>query len=354
MSLLWMDSFDHYGTGSTGRTNMLAGQWAEVYSGLGPSTSFFRTGTHSFYAYAGGKAVVARRVFGAPKTTAGVGYALYITSLPVGNASHGLGTFCDFANSPQVLFVLQSTGAVSAYRGTTATLLGTSADGVIVAEAWQHVEMAVTISDTVGAAEVRVNGVTVLSLSGIDTAATSLIETSQWRYEGLSVSYNMAVSYLDDMFAWDSEGSSNNTFIGDRRVRTLYPTADTATAEWTPSGAASGYAAIDDVTPDGDTTYVTAGVTVPTTSEYEIDDLPASVVSINAVQTVPMSKKADAGDGNLQVSLVSGASVDDGADRPLTTAYTYWHDVSETDPATSAPWTPTAFNAAKLRIRRTA
>jgi len=65
-------------------------------------------------------------------------------------------------------------------------------------------------------------------------------------------------------------------------------------------------------------------------------------------------KKTDAGAAKVQQSLVSGVSEFNGADRNITTAYTYWPDVSEQDPATGAPWTRTAFNAALYKIERTA
>lgn len=40
--------------------------------------------------------------------------------------------------------------------------------------------------------------------------------------------------------------------------------------------------------------------------------------------------------GNVQAGLISGASTALGANRPITTAYTYFRDVIETDPATAA------------------
>jgi hypothetical protein len=55
----------------------------------------------------------------------------------------------------------------------------------------------------------------------------------------------------------------------------------------------------------------------------------------------------------VQLGMVSGASAALGADRPITTQYAYWWDVIENDPATAAPWTRAAVNAALLRLKRT-
>ena len=57
---------------------------------------------------------------------------------------------------------------------------------------------------------------------------------------------------------------------------------------------------------------------------------------------------AHTGGGNLQMAMKSGASTGLGSDRPMTVAFTYWQDVFEVDPATSAQWLPAAVNAANL------
>jgi hypothetical protein len=53
------------------------------------------------------------------------------------------------------------------------------------------------------------------------------------------------------------------------------------------------------------------------------------------------------------VSLTSGANTDAGADRPMTTAFTYWSDVSEVNPGTGVFWTPTEVDAMDIEFDRT-
>ena len=65
------------------------------------------------------------------------------------------------------------------------------------------------------------------------------------------------------------------------------------------------------------------------------------------------ARKIDGGDANLQTSLISGGDVDPSADRPITTTFTYWYDISETDPDTGNAWTPASFDAANVEIDRT-
>nr|WP_295378346.1 hypothetical protein [Pseudoxanthomonas sp.] len=281
--------------------------------------------------------------------------AIWLNNLPVVVQGLYLFQFRDAGNTPQVTIICDTTGTISAYRGTTTTLLGTSASAAIVAGAYQHVEAKVVFDNVAGSVEVRVNGVTVLSLTGVDTVATASVECSQicvMNTRSASTT-NITGWFFDDVFAWDTSGTENNDFLGDRRVRTLFPDGNTASAGWTAVGAATGYECIDEAVPDEETTYIeAAGGTTPT-SEFTLTDLP-SVGAIAAVEVVTRSRKTNAGVANLQTSMVSGASVDVGADRPLTEVYTYRSDVSELDPATGVPWTQAAVNAAKLRIARTA
>ena len=65
------------------------------------------------------------------------------------------------------------------------------------------------------------------------------------------------------------------------------------------------------------------------------------------------ARKSDGGDGNIQTGLISGGAEVDGSNRPITTAFTYYEDVFEIDPANAAPWTPASADAATFKINRT-
>lgn len=351
MALLWCDGFDHYGSTAA----MLNGAWAQVASGVSLSTTGPRTGTHQMRMPPNaGSLTIARRVLGGAKTTVGLGMALYVTALPPGNNEQKIFSWHDAANAEQLVLFLQSTGVVELKRGGS-TSLGASAAPCIVANAYQHVECIAFFSQTVGTFECRVNGVTVLSLSGIDTCQTANVECSQVCITGSfgGSGFNSTETRVDDLFCYDDTGSYNNTFIGDRRVLTLFPDANTATADWTAVGAASGYLCIDEATPNDDTDYITAA-TVGLVSQFGLQNLPAGISVVNAVVMVERARKTEAGTANTQVSIVSGASTANGADKPLTEIYTYRQDVFQTDPATAAPFTPAAVDALQFKVARTA
>ena len=360
MTLLWCEGFDHYGVTEG---NMTDGPWAQVDSLHSLSTAVVRTGTHSMLrgqlGGSGSGDKWFRRVFGAAKTTVGVGQALYAVSLPVANDIHILMSFTDAANADQVTIILQTTGAIAVKRGSrTGATLATSTV-LVTAAAWNHLEVKVTIDDSAGAVEVRLNNVTIIDISGVDTKQTSNAETSQVRW-GVHSNALTPLMYLDDLFAWDTAGSYNNDFIGDHQVLALWPDADTAQTDWTRNTGSTDFSAIDDADPDDDTTYVEATASAEI-SEFDLDDLPSTVSAIAAVQLTGRMKKTDAGGAMVQQGLLSSdvgspaaPAEFSGSDRNITTTYTYWPDISEQDPATGAAWTRTALNAAKYKIERTA
>jgi hypothetical protein len=242
----------------------------------------------------------------------------------------------------------------------TVVSLGATASPVVTAETYQHVEALVFFSQTVGTVEVRVNGVTVLSITGADTVATANVECSQVAFlcaaNDTSNADHGVISDLDDVFCYDDTGSFNNTFVGDRRVLTLFPDADTAQADWTVVGAANGFDAINQANPDDDTTYISAGVPGSPTevSEFGVEDLPAGISAVSAVVLVNRSRKTEAGTANVQMSVISGAAESAGTDHPMTEVYTYRQDVFETDPDSAAPFTPSEVDAIVIKADRTA
>lgn len=291
-----------------------------------------------------------RRVLGGTKTSVGVGFAVYFSNLPVVNSNANLVNYRDAANNILVRVILESTGTLTVtYPGGSYT----TPAPVMVAESYQHFESFVSFSATVGYVEVRVNGVTVISLADVNTGAAGCAQVAMLHHTvGSGLPAVSLTADMDDLFCYDNTGSFNNSFLGDRRVITLKPNANTAEADWTPVGAATGYEAIDDVAPDGDTTYISSA-TVGDISEFQYENMPAGISNIAAVVAVNMSRKTDAGPTNMQVSAISGASVTDGIDRPITERYTYWQDVFETDPASAAPFTPAEVDALKIRFNRT-
>lgn len=363
MSIIWAEGFDHYGTTGGGRTNMLSGAWAQFSWGSGGngtvevSPTQARTGANSLFIRHTANSstrTVARRVVGAARLILGVGFGIFFPSLPTVNKQCGL-SIRNASNENILGIIVQSDGAIGLYTGQVeggsgdATLIGAS-DPVITTAAWSHIEVKTVIDNVVGEVEVRVNGRPVMHLTDLNLGTLHATQLQYGTFAGTggsSVEY-----YIDDIVVWDDNGDENNDFLGVQRVETIFPVADTVAADWTVFGTSDGYDAIDNVPPDGDTTYI-LGDTPNQISEFELDTLPPETETIVGVYIPVMAKLEDAGTGAIQVSLVSDSEVSLGPDQVLTPAYTYWGGVHEVDPNTGDAWTKESLEAALLRVEKT-
>lgn len=359
MSILHIDGFDHYGTGSTGRGHMLDGAYAQVDSALSPETTNPRTGSSSLHYNGSTSFTEMRWSLPSARTTVGCGGAWYFTTLPTAAQALTLYGFNDASNVANVHIGLDSNGDIVAqlgrYRLGTSTEIGRTASPPIAAGGYYHIEAWVTIASS-GSIEVRVNGVAVLTLSGVNTHDSANGAVGNCKQIMLFDTGNPGPitgdTYLDDFFVVDDEGADNNDFIGDNRVFTLMPNGDTPTQDWTPDTGSTGYTQIDDIPPDDDSSYIEAGDAADV-SEFTLEDSPSGVAAINAVAVVGKMKKTEAGDAKVLQSIVSGSSIADGDEKALSEDWLYYQDIFEVDPATGAQFTPSGIDSLQTRIERT-
>lgn len=360
MALLWADGFDHYGEGETGRTNMLLGVYAEVTGGSHiPNATNPRNGLYSIGGSPGFSSRL-RRTFGSTLTTVGVGGAFWVSNLPVVSGRFAFIVLADATNTEQISISLSTTGELELRRGgINGTIIATSAQ-VITAGVWHHVEVKFIASSTIAATDgtviVRVNDVAVITQSAnIDNIATANLEVSQvWFMRPGSTTYGITTAYVDDIFAWDSTGSNNNDFIGDKDVLTYYPDSDGATTDWVRNTGSTDYSAVDyaSTEPDGDTTYLQAA-SAADVEDLGIETVPSTVTNIVAVVGVNVLKKTEATAATVTPAIVGGSgAVDSGSTHTMTESYAYYHDVYELDPDTSAAWTASTISASSLRLTR--
>lgn len=103
-----------------------------------------------------------------------------------------------------------------------------------------------------------------------------------------------------------------------------------------------------------DGSYLSAGLPPSAGVRVRFDDLPDDVTSVRALIMVSRHKKSDGGDANIQTALSpNDIDWDTGADRPITTAFQYDFDVSETSPVSTTYWTPVEVNNLIGRVTRT-
>lgn len=363
MAIEWADNFQNYGTGEPSRALLVNGAYAEAGGTTGAcivtedpdpnvTTNVMNIGKGDA---GGGVLHTLRKVLNSSQSVVGISGRYWCSILPPTSSTRpSLAEFADVSNNVLVSVFVLPTGAIRVTRGSSGggVVLGDTPGPVLVANAWQHVEVKCTLDSTTGAIEVRVEGLTVLSLSGINTSVSDL--------PCAQVSFRMTRSgtdadldyFIKDLVVWNTLGAYNTDFLGSASVFTIVPDSDVA-LNWTPTGAANGWSILDNGPPN-DAQFISAGVgPIPSAYQATLTDLPADVTSVKGLVSIVRARKTDGGDGTLQVGIESGMSVDLGADRPITPAFTYWADVSEENPATTSPWTPAAVNAAGLRINRT-
>lgn len=358
MSLRWVEGFEAYGTSPEGgETFAEDGVWAEIGGfSLSFSEGIAATGRLALTFGASLSGATCYRTVGVATPTlgcafrfrygstgTGAGLLAYLSRSGASEVQCGIGLVYD---------PITDRFKVAAYRGTS-DLLGESAP-VVDRLSFEHFEMLWTVNNS-GSVEVRVNDVTVLSLSGVDT---------QWQdsdvvnYIGFGPGgFPWTTMQFDDIVLWDTTGNAPTDFIGQyARVFPIRPNGDTATSDWTRNAGSNDYEAIDDLFPDDDTSYI-AAASVSDVSEFTLEDLPAEAVSVIGAQLYSRTRKDAAGTCNLQPALISNSAVANGDDRALGESYAYQGPIAnifDLDPDTGAPWTVAAFNATNLRITRTA
>lgn len=291
---------------------------------------------------------------GGPNATAGIAQRFWATALPAnGVALVGSSRVRGAGNESLAIAGFTSNGAARVMIYDASNVLQTVYDTgvpVVTANGWWHSEFKYVKTGTNTCDfELRVEGQTVASGSGVSCRDIVPAQYVIGQYvSGMNISQ---ITYFKDLVMWDGTSSYNNDFLGSVLVTNLVPTSDVA-LNWTPSTGSTGYEILDNIPPN-DAQYLSAGDPPPSPYVAEVSDLPSDVTSVKAIMTRVRAAKTDGGDGSLQVGVISNGDTALGANRPITVTMTYWSDVFQTDPDTTAPWLPDAVDDVRLQINRT-
>lgn len=221
------------------------------------------------------------------------------------------------------------------YVNSTNTAIGTLG---IAANTWRHLQVHIVVSDT-GTFECRVDGCVNFSYSG-DTkpgTGTTIVSISEFGYGGGSV-HNFGF-YLDNI------AIGTGDWPGDLRVDGIQPSADTATAEWTPSTGATNYACVDE-RPPSDTDYISTTVTGRRTI-LELTDFDVTNKTPMAVNVYARMNKSNAAVDTIKYGIISGAT-ETVVDQQLTTVMTDYMTFLPLNPDGNIAWDDASLDALKL------
>lgn len=334
MALLYLDGVDHYSSNAD-----MDKKWS-VRSNGGTSASQHRTGTQSYdYSSSDGP----RMLFPSAQAHATfiVGFALYTPDYLTTGFAGWLVFAGDGGATSHLVLHINSMGVMRVLRSST--VLGTT-DPVLTYTSWHYIEMKATLHDSTGAVELRVDGTTVLSLSGIDTknAGTgSVFDCIRFNETGFANN-----SFSDDFYICNGDATSPNDFLGDIAVETIYPSGAGNTTGLTPSTGAN-YAAVDEAL-WSTTDYVSSSVaTTKDTYAFGNVSTPRSIV---AVQGNYYAQKTDG--SRLLVPVVRHSGTDyDSTGIPLPQSFTDLRQIWVTNPGTGSAWTDTDLNAAEFGVK---
>ena len=345
MSIIFMDSFDHYTTAA----HMQSKGWIPEETGQ-PSTSQKRTGGYSMTG--GGSTSVC--VFSTPvpnETAIYLHVALYQDGASASRLAGVCGGFADW-NSYQVMVLYSAIGEI--YVSSGGSTIGTTAPGVFRFNTWNHFQIKFVVSNTVGEVEIYLNGALVLDLSGKDT-----LNQSGSPATAVGIMFGGAwTQYIDDLVVnYNDLDGINDGYLGDVRVVCLLPQTDAvaagSNADFTCSADADHGALVDEASPDDDTSYVHSS-TLNHVDSWEYPAL-GYTGDIKGVQMSLRAKKSDS--GTRAIAAVT---------RPVATNrvhatnhylgmtnYVYWKAIWDQNPEDSAAWEVADVDGAEFGVKVT-
>ena len=277
------------------------------------------------------------------KATIGVGFAHIRSSLP--GSALTIFSLYDTANTTEQCGVrINTDGTLSACRGNQAAVLGTTAAPIIGDGAWHYIEVMTTIHDSTGSMEIRVDGVQVLNVTGVDTKQGTAAQADRVRFYGTA---NTSDRY-DDLYILDNAGSVNNALLGDCRVLTCRAASD-ASVQWSRSTGSTNYTLVDDDTVS--TSDYVHTTTAGHIDRYGLADLSYTPTNVYGVALNYGHQKADAGARTIRGFLKSGSTTsNDSAVSPALSTEAVRFALWETDPNTGAAWGASAVNALEAGV----
>jgi hypothetical protein len=307
MAEIFWDGFDKYGPVNSYPTNSTMGsEWTTVPS----SSASFVAGRFS-----NSLALQMTYSFVSASRTLPSNYSRLIGGIALNpNLSGNSGVILGDAGTNQCAVGFNSSGKLVLWNGGLGGTQVAISTASITANTWHYVEWDLTFASS-GSYNVYLDGVSVFS-------GTGNLKNSSNSYANQVILGGNTCNF-DDMYLFDSTGSTNNAVRGDSRIETLFPTADASVA-FTPSqGVIGAYYSLSN-----STTYMSGGqlylrkFTAPVSGTlHSISIMPATTSSgANFKPAIYADNSGSPGTLLSTGSQVTGATALTAVTMPLTTA----------------------------------
>jgi len=270
------------------------------------------------------------------KATMTVGWANYNSSSSFVN-NNEIFAFQD-GTTHQVEIRTDATGHLFCTRNGTA--IG-SASSSVLTTGWHYFEITVVFATTAtGSVLVKVDGVTWITISSVQTSGTANAFTNRFYLEPVVDNTNQ---YWKDIYWRD-----DSTMHGDITVNVLFPALAGPSQQWTASTGSQVSCVDDGITHTGswpdDTDYISDSTSGHISDfQFQSVTVPGGGSILGAIHVSRVSKEVGA-TASLQQYSKSGGTTHTGSSVTLGTSPGYVFDVMENDPNTSAAWTATNLN----------
>lgn len=355
MALVWAEPFDQYGS-TLSMANMALMAQSFGYSTVVQGNSWVtgaaaRTGVSLRMAGSNG---LLKRTLNNSATTLIQGVGLFFNAANSGhNATLNSGLAAESAGATEFLITQNASNGFNVYDRTN-TLVGSTPPNVAPQGVWMYLEAKATINTggginpNTGVVVLRVNGVTQLTVNGINLP-------NQFTIARLGGN-GLWDATVDDWYVCDQTGAINNDFLGDRRLVWSVPNAGTAQADFTANPAGTPFDRINDSPPTGaptDTAWI-EGAAAGNISDFARTSVNIAGNDIAGVVLVGRLAKSDAGACTGTIGINSNGNVLNSVPLNPGTSFGYFQSIVELDPNGNIPWTRAAVDAALSRITRTA
>jgi hypothetical protein len=277
----------------------------------------------------------------------------------------GLFAIFDTSQLKQIYCSVASDGSLQVDRFTNlTTLIARTVPDLVRLNTWYHFGWRIFIHPTAGTIELRLNGGTVMNLTGISTTAFASSDPFYW--SGALGSFGMGGNdnaiYFDDLVIMDdvADGISDprlpggggfTKFIGPVEIKVKRPNGVGTLAQWVPTPTVPNWQNVDDSDPDADTTYNAADPTAVGASDLFAMENLALDEDVVAVQSLVLARKTEEGVAAIAKLNNDGTTTRVGPTVYQPSTYSYIHQAEPLAPDGTL-WTKAKWDAIQYGYRR--
>lgn len=210
---------------------------------------------------------------------------------------------------------------------------------------WYWFEVTFTVSDTVGVLVLKIDGVTYINASGLDTKSNSGYNET-WGFARLGNNQNQ--QYFDDVIFISGDGSGLNSLPGVCRVQELLPNGNGNYSQLTGSDGNStdNYLQVDEPQTPSTADY-NGSATVADKDTYTMEDISTSL-TVKGVQAWAYALKSDASAKQGRIMARRASTDASGSDKNLSTDAQFFSEEWDVDPTDSSSWTAANVNSLEV------